>query len=150
MAGKNLNTSPSSPIHYSMIPDGFQNDFFDIVTAVSTIEHIGLGRYGDPIDPDGDKKAIREIYRILKVGGKAIVTVPFGKRTILVHGGIALARVYDFSSLQELFSEFETLKIEYIIKQGECWRPAALGEAENIESWGEAVVADALIVAERG
>ena len=29
---------------------------FDLITCLSTIEHIGLGRYGDPIDPWGDVK----------------------------------------------------------------------------------------------
>ena len=65
----------------------FDNDFFDIVTAVSTIEHVGLGRYGDPISPDGDKKAVEEIRRILKPGGKVVVTIPCGKETICYSRG---------------------------------------------------------------
>jgi SAM-dependent methyltransferase len=44
----------------------FPDDFFDAVTAVSTIEHIGLGRYEDPTYSNGDKKAVKEIKRILK------------------------------------------------------------------------------------
>ena len=44
----------------------FGDNFFDIVTVVSTIEHIGLGRYGDHFDLNGDKAAITEIKRILK------------------------------------------------------------------------------------
>jgi 2-polyprenyl-3-methyl-5-hydroxy-6-metoxy-1,4-benzoquinol methylase len=47
----------------------FGDEFFDVVTAVSTVEHIGLGRYGDPIAPDGDMEAMEEIKRVLKQGG---------------------------------------------------------------------------------
>ena len=49
----------------------FNDKFFDVVTAVSTIEHIGLGCYGDSIAPDGDKEATTEIKRVLKRGGAA-------------------------------------------------------------------------------
>jgi SAM-dependent methyltransferase len=38
----------------------FQSDSFDAVVSVSTIEHIGLGLYGDPVLPEGDKKALKE------------------------------------------------------------------------------------------
>jgi hypothetical protein len=33
------------------------------------VEHIGLGRYGDPIDPDGDLKAISELKRVVQKRG---------------------------------------------------------------------------------
>lgn len=33
------------------------------VVSYSSVEHAGLGRYGDPLDPDGDLKAMRAIHR---------------------------------------------------------------------------------------
>ena len=128
----------------------FPDNFFDAVTAVSTIEHVGLGRYGDPTDSDGDKKAVKEIKRILKPDGKAIITVPFGKRTIVYRKEIPLHRVYDSYALTALFSDsgLEIVKIECIAKKGEMYIPVTLSEAENIES-GEVVMADALVVAQK-
>jgi SAM-dependent methyltransferase len=55
----------------------FIDKFFDCVIAVSTIEHIGLGLYGDPIHEDADTKAVQEISRVLKPGGKLILTTPY-------------------------------------------------------------------------
>lgn len=129
----------------------FPDDFFDAVTAVSTIEHIGLGRWGDPTYSDGDKKAINEIKRILKPGGKAIITVPFGKRTIVYRKEIPLHRVYDSQALNELFSDsgLEIVKLHTIKKNGEMYVPAPLSEAENMEG-GEIVMADAQVVAQKG
>ncbi len=110
----------------------FDNDFFDIVTAVSTIEHVGLGRYGDPISPDGDKKAVEEIKRIVKPGGKAIVTIPCGKDTICYsRDGVPLGRVYSSSSLVELLSGFKILEMSYIVKKKGIWLPASMSEAER-------------------
>ena len=128
----------------------FPYDFFDAVTAVSIIEHIGLGRWGDPIYSDGDKKAMKEIKRILKPGGKAIITVPFGKGTIVYRKEISLHRVYDSQTLTGLFSDsgLEIVKLNILVKKGEMYVPAPLSEAENIES-GEVVMADAQVVAQK-
>lgn len=49
----------------------YQEAFFDRVTAISAIEHI----------PDnGDSLAIRQIARVLKPGGRLVITVPFNKK----------------------------------------------------------------------
>ena len=45
---------------------GFDKEFFNVITLVSTLEHIGLGFYDDPVYPDGDFKTTKEIVRILK------------------------------------------------------------------------------------
>lgn len=48
----------------------YQEAFFDRVSAISTIEHI----------PDkGDVLAIRQMARVLKPGGRLVITVPFSK-----------------------------------------------------------------------
>jgi SAM-dependent methyltransferase len=51
---------------------------FDLVTCLSTIEHIGLGRYGDPIDPWGDIKMAENLMRILRPGGVMLISFPTG------------------------------------------------------------------------
>ncbi|MEN0111343.1 MAG: hypothetical protein AAF805_11535, partial [Planctomycetota bacterium] len=37
-------------------------------SCMHVLEHIGLGRYGDPVDPDGDRKAAAELERIIAPG----------------------------------------------------------------------------------
>lgn len=49
---------------------------YDVILSYSSIEHDGLGRYGDPIFPDGDLAAMREIYLLLKPGGSLVLGVP--------------------------------------------------------------------------
>ena len=110
----------------------FDNDFFDIVTDVSTIEHVGLGRYGDPISPDGDKKAMGEIKRVVKPGGKIIITIPCGLDTICYSKeGIPLARVYSPISSIKLLSGLKILELSYIIKRRRIWLTACVNEAES-------------------
>lgn len=54
----------------------------DSLSCLHTIEHIGLGRYGDPIDPLGSKKACTELARVLKKGGRLYLSTPIGREKI--------------------------------------------------------------------
>jgi len=51
---------------------------FDVGLSISSFEHDGLGRYGDPIDPDGDLKAMTNAKSIIKKGGLLYLAVPVG------------------------------------------------------------------------
>lgn len=44
------------------------NGAFDVAMSISSFEHDGLGRYGDPLSPDGDMAAMRSTRRLLKRG----------------------------------------------------------------------------------
>ena len=56
----------------------FPNESQEFVTSLCVVEHIGLGRYGDPIIPDGTRQACSELDRILAPGGSLIISVPVG------------------------------------------------------------------------
>lgn len=46
------------------------------LSSLCVIEHIGLGRYGDPIDPEGSEKAAKELGRVLAPMGNLYISVP--------------------------------------------------------------------------
>lgn len=56
-------------------------NYTDSLSCLHTIEHFGLGRYGDQIDPDGYKKGIKNITRILKKGGLLYISFPISNKT---------------------------------------------------------------------
>ena len=49
---------------------------FDVILSISSIEHDGLGRYGDPINPNGDLEFMTKAKSLLKEGGHMILAVP--------------------------------------------------------------------------
>jgi len=52
---------------------------YDVVLSISFIEHNGLGRYGDPLDPNGDLKDMEAAKSYLADDGVMILAVPFGR-----------------------------------------------------------------------
>lgn len=56
----------------------FEDDSIKSLSCMHVIEHIGLGRYGDPINPEGDLKSIKELKRVLAKGGSLLFVVPIG------------------------------------------------------------------------
>lgn len=52
---------------------------FDSVSSLHSIEHFGLGRYGDPIDPRGHVKGLENISNCVKIKGTFYFSLPIGK-----------------------------------------------------------------------
>jgi SAM-dependent methyltransferase len=51
----------------------------DSVSCLHALEHFGLGRYGDPIDPQGHRRGFESLYRLLEPGGTLYLSLPIGR-----------------------------------------------------------------------
>ena len=51
---------------------------FDVALSLSSFDHDGLGRYGDPINSDADITAMQVVKKVLKSDGMLFLTVPLG------------------------------------------------------------------------
>ena len=54
----------------------------DSLSCLHTIEHFGLGRYGDSIDPDGHLKGLAQLKRMVAPGGLIYLSTPIGPERI--------------------------------------------------------------------
>ena len=75
---------------------------YDVVISYSSLEHDGLGRYGDPINPNGDIDSCIEAYSMLNEEGYFICGIPIGYGCI--EGNFH--RIYNEKRLDKLFSLF--------------------------------------------
>lgn len=74
------------------------------LSSLCVIEHIGLGRYGDPLDPEGTRKAAVELARVLAPGGDLYVSVPIGRSYVAFNAHRSFTK-------DELLGLFSSLKL---------------------------------------
>lgn len=100
--------------HANLLGLPFADGSIASLSCMHTIEHVGLGRYGDPVDPDGDVRAARELSRVLAPGGDLLFVVPVGRRRIRFNAN----RVYDYPSAVALFPGLELVQWSLILEDG--------------------------------
>ncbi|MEZ4835030.1 MAG: DUF268 domain-containing protein [Caldilineaceae bacterium] len=57
----------------------FADGGVESVSCLHVIEHVGLGRYGDPLDPGGTRRACAELQRVVAPGGNLFLSTPVGR-----------------------------------------------------------------------
>jgi SAM-dependent methyltransferase len=88
----------------------FADRSVDSLSCLHVIEHIGLGRYGDPIDPEGHVHAARELARVLAPGGVLLIGTPVGRERLCFDAH----RVFDPETILSLFSDLRLTEFAYI------------------------------------
>lgn len=99
----NLNLSGINSYSGDITALSFADNSIKSLSCLHVIEHIGLGRYGDPLDPQGDIKAAKELIRVLEPGGSLLIAVPTGKARIQFNAH----RIYEVEQIIEMFKPLE-------------------------------------------
>lgn len=89
----------------------FKNDSISSLSCLHTVEHIGLGRYGDALDPEGDLKAIRELTRVLAPNGNLLFVVPIGRVAKIIFNA---HRIYTYSQIMSYFNKLTLMEFVLI------------------------------------
>ena len=93
----------------------FDTDSVKSISCMHTIEHVGLGRYGDPIDPDGDLKAISELKRVVAPGGSLLFVTPLGLPKIQFNAH----RIYSYEQIISYLDGFTLKEFSLIPEKSE-------------------------------
>ena len=75
---------------------------FDAVISISSIEHSGLGRYGDDLNPNGDLEAMADIKAMLNPGGLIFLAIPICQDSVTFNAH----RTYGPNRLPKLLEGF--------------------------------------------
>ena len=111
-AQMNLSGLESSFADLNKLP--FDDHSQPSVSCMHTIEHIGLGRYGDALDPQGDLKAIEELKRVVKKGGDLLFVTPVGKPRIEFNAH----RIFSYEQIIHYFAPLQLHQFSLIPDAG--------------------------------
>ena len=94
----------------------------DSVSCLHAIEHFGLGRYSDPINPDGHKIGFNNLLKILEPGGTLYIGIPIGRRNEVYFNAHRIFTPEDILSWPASPGQVELLTFDYIDDQGNLHR----------------------------
>ena len=86
------------------------------LSCMHVVEHIGLERYGDPFDPQGDLKAMQELMRVLSPGGQLLFVVPIGNEARIQYNA---HRIYTYAQVLDCFAALSLDSFAFITDSGE-------------------------------
>jgi hypothetical protein len=107
--------------------------YCDSLSALHSIEHFGLGRYGDAIDYRGHLRAIDAMHRMLMKGGRLYFSVPIGPQRIEFNAH----RVFDVGYLLGVFQNaFRLQEFSFVDDSGVLVEDAPLEESAVKANFG--------------
>jgi SAM-dependent methyltransferase len=89
----------------------FETNSITSISCMHTVEHIGLGRYGDTVDALGDIKAMNELQRVIAPGGSLLFVTPVADCNLIQFNA---HRVYKPEQIIETFNDLILQEFYYI------------------------------------
>lgn len=102
----------------------YNDDSVSSLSCLHVAEHIGLGRYGDPLDPQGTKKAARELCRVLAPGGNLFFVVPVGRPALYFNAH----RTHAPQTIRDYFASLELVEFSGVFDDGQFVERVSLDE----------------------
>jgi hypothetical protein len=94
--------------------DSLAPDSVESISSLHAIEHFGLGRYGDPVNPAACFTAMTSLARVLQPGGRLYVGVPIGRERVEFNA----QRVFAPTTILDGFRDLELLSFSAVDDDG--------------------------------
>lgn len=111
----------------SVLSMPFESRTVSSLSCLHAAEHVGLGRYGDPLDPEGTIKAANELARVLAPGGNLFFAVPVGRSRVCFNAH----RVVSPLAVLEMFKGLELVEFSAV---DDCGKYRPNGRVEDFSS----------------
>ncbi len=121
------NISNLESIKGSILEMPFEDNSVESLSCLHVAEHVGLGRYGDPLNPLGTKKAASELSRCLAKGGNLYFALPVGKPRVCFNAH----RIHSPHQIVEYFSGLKLVELSGSTDQKEFIENIGIARLEN-------------------
>jgi hypothetical protein len=86
-------------------------NYCDSLSCLHTLEHFGLGRYGDQLDPNGHIKGFKNLVKILKTGGTLYISFPISDKNVTYFNS---ERSFNPKEILKWSNELRLVKFDFI------------------------------------
>jgi hypothetical protein len=124
-----LALSGLTPIRGSVLSLPFRARAVNSLSCLHVAEHVGLGRYGDPLDPQGSAKACEELQRVLSAEGNLLISLPVGRPRTCFNAH----RVHAPRQVLAYLPELRLVDFTVVDDGGQCHADADLDRAATLE-----------------
>jgi len=107
----------------------FEDGSVNSLSCLHVIEHIGLGRYGDPLDPQGSLRAASELQRVMHPGGNLYLSTPVGRERVCFNAH----RVFAPNTVVSMFAKMELIAFSCVDDAGNLVLDTTLASAHENE-----------------
>ena len=107
----------------------FSDGSISSLSCLHVVEHIGLGRYGDSIDPDGHSKALAELERVVASGGLLYLSVPVGQERVCFNAH----RVFAPESILTMLPNMTLVSFSLVRDDGSYLPDCGINAAEGLD-----------------
>jgi hypothetical protein len=106
-------------------------NFADSVSCLNTLEHFGLGRYNDPIDPDGHIKGFHNLISVLEMRGTLYVSIPVSLEPKLHFNSHRVFHPNEIFAWVPIGHQLDLVRFDYVNDEGRLFKNM---EIKNIPS----------------
>jgi hypothetical protein len=102
----------------------------DSLSCLHALEHFGLGRYGDPVDPRGHLKGFSSLHRMLKMNGLLYISFPIGESGVHfnAHRIFCPTEILEWSK-----NKFEMVRFDYVNDLGDLHCDVEIAAVPKLE-----------------
>jgi len=92
----------------------FMTGGVESISSLHVLEHIGLGRYGDPLDVAGSQRGAAELERVTSTGGRIYISVPVGRERVCFNAH----RVFAADTVTNWFQQCHLTEFSFVDDNG--------------------------------
>lgn len=107
----------------------FRSESVASLSSLHVVEHVGLGRYGDPVNPLGAQQAAAELGRVLMTGGRLFLSVPVGRERVCFNAH----RVHAPSTVLSYLSSLQLQSFALVDDSGHYHENATFSDASGLD-----------------
>ena len=104
----------------------------DSLSSLHAAEHFGLGRYGDPIDPQGHLKFMSSLQRVLAEGGRLYFSVPIGRQRLEFNAH----RVLNVETVLAQYNRLRLVSVSFVDDDGDLHEEVSPGQIPGNMEYG--------------